>query len=156
MLGISNVRCPKCTNLYKFCLPALSIALSFTLAITKYREIIRKLEMVHGKCLVTGYSLSDPGVGTPASSLIACLDEVLMKMENVSDRNFNLNIHSGMTWKHHQNWRLGGGGSVANCVPVLLLRPHEGKPTRLLCPGDFPGKNTRVGCHFLLQGIFPT
>ena len=22
--------------------------------------------------------------------------------------------------------------------------------------GDFPGKNTRVGCHFLIQGIFPT
>ena len=26
---------------------------------------------------------------------------------------------------------------------------------RLLCPWDYPGKNTRVGCHFLLQGIFP-
>ena len=26
----------------------------------------------------------------------------------------------------------------------------------LLCPWDFPGKNIRVGCHFLLQGIFPT
>ena len=26
----------------------------------------------------------------------------------------------------------------------------------LLCPWDSPGKNTRVGCHFLLQGIFPT
>jgi len=25
-----------------------------------------------------------------------------------------------------------------------------------LCPGDFPGKNTGVGCHFLLQGIFLT
>ena len=25
-----------------------------------------------------------------------------------------------------------------------------------LCPWDYPGKNTRVGCHFLLQGIFPT
>ena len=24
-----------------------------------------------------------------------------------------------------------------------------------LCPQDFPGKSTRVGCHFLLQGIFP-
>ena len=24
------------------------------------------------------------------------------------------------------------------------------------CPWDFPGKNTRMGCHFLLQGIFPT
>ena len=29
-------------------------------------------------------------------------------------------------------------------------------PTRLLCPWDLPGKNTGVGCHFLLQGIFPT
>ena len=28
--------------------------------------------------------------------------------------------------------------------------------TRLLCPWDSPGKNTRVGCHFLLQGIFPS
>ena len=27
---------------------------------------------------------------------------------------------------------------------------------RLLCPRDFPGKNSVVGCHFLLQGIFPT
>ena len=27
---------------------------------------------------------------------------------------------------------------------------------RLLCSWDFPGKNTEVGCHFLLQGIFPT
>ena len=25
-----------------------------------------------------------------------------------------------------------------------------------LHPWDFPGKNTGVGCHFLLQGIFPT
>ena len=24
------------------------------------------------------------------------------------------------------------------------------------CPWDFPGKNTGVSCHFLLQGIFPT
>ena len=28
------------------------------------------------------------------------------------------------------------------------------KPARLLCPWDPPGKNTGVGCHFLLQGIF--
>ena len=26
----------------------------------------------------------------------------------------------------------------------------------LLCPWDFPGKNTGVGFHVLLQGIFPT
>ena len=29
-------------------------------------------------------------------------------------------------------------------------------PSRLLCPWDSPGKSTRGGCHFLLQGIFPT
>ena len=31
------------------------------------------------------------------------------------------------------------------------LRPHRRQPARLLCPWDFPGKNTGVGCHFLLQ-----
>ena len=27
---------------------------------------------------------------------------------------------------------------------------------RILCTWDFPGKNTGLSCHFLLQGIFPT
>ena len=31
------------------------------------------------------------------------------------------------------------------------LRPHRQQPTRLLHPWDSPGKNTGVGCHFLLQ-----
>ena len=31
------------------------------------------------------------------------------------------------------------------------VRPHRGQPTRLPCPWDSPGKNTGVGCHFLLQ-----
>ena len=31
------------------------------------------------------------------------------------------------------------------------VRTHRWQPTRLLCPLDFPGKNTGVGCHFLLQ-----
>ena len=31
------------------------------------------------------------------------------------------------------------------------VRPHRRQPTRLLCPGDSPGKNTGVGCHFLLH-----
>ena len=36
------------------------------------------------------------------------------------------------------------------------LWPHGLQPTRLLPPWDSPGKSTGVGCHFLLQGIFPT
>ena len=31
------------------------------------------------------------------------------------------------------------------------VQPHRRQPTRLPCPWDPPGKNTRVGCHFLLQ-----
>ena len=33
------------------------------------------------------------------------------------------------------------------------VRPHRQQPTRLLRPGDSPGKNTGVGYHFLLQGM---
>ena len=31
------------------------------------------------------------------------------------------------------------------------VRPHRWQPARLPHPGDSPGKNTGVGCHFLLQ-----
>ena len=40
---------------------------------------------------------------------------------------------------------------VLSCVPLCGL-----EPARLLCPPEFLGKDTEVGCHFLLQGIFPT
>ena len=37
-----------------------------------------------------------------------------------------------------------------------LATPQTIQPTRLLCPWNFPGKITGVGCHFLLQRIFLT
>ena len=40
------------------------------------------------------------------------------------------------------------------CPP--LSQPHGVQHSRLLCAWDFPGKNAGVGCHFLLQGNFPT
>ena len=45
----------------------------------------------------------------------------------------------------------------SKCIATKLLqssptvRPHRRQPTRFLCPWDSPGKNTGVGCHFLLQ-----
>src|SRR5574337_1067649 len=33
------------------------------------------------------------------------------------------------------------------------VRPHRRQPTRLAGPWDSPGKNTGVGCHFLLQCV---
>ena len=45
---------------------------------------------------------------------------------------------------------------ISRSVVRDSLRPHGLQPTRLLCPGDFPGEDTGVGGRFLLQGIFPT
>ena len=39
---------------------------------------------------------------------------------------------------------------------LTLLRPQQLQLARILCPCDFPGKNTGVCCHFLLHGMFLT
>ena len=46
--------------------------------------------------------------------------------------------------------------SVSHSVTSNFLQPHGLQPTRLPYPWSSPGKNTGVGCHFLVQGIFPT
>ena len=46
------------------------------------------------------------------------------------------------------------GGLVAKLC-LTLATPQIVAP-RLLCAWDSPGKNTGVGCHFLLQGSFAT
>ena len=70
-------------------------------------------------------------------------------------------------------WReCGGKGTLLNCwwecklVQPLWRTVWKWKWSRSvvsdslqpygLCPWDFPGKRTGVGCHFLLQGIFMT
>ena len=44
--------------------------------------------------------------------------------------------------------------TAAASVVSDSVRPQRRQPTRFLCPWDSPGKNTGVGCHYLLQGIF--
>ena len=48
-----------------------------------------------------------------------------------------------------------GGNQDLGCKLLLLLSCFSCvqlcNPTRLSCPWDSPGKNTGVGCHFLLQ-----
>ena len=46
--------------------------------------------------------------------------------------------------------------SVSHSVVSDSLQPHGVQPTRLLCPWNSPGRDTGVGSHSLLQGIFPT
>ena len=44
--------------------------------------------------------------------------------------------------------------SLCCCIASVVsnsVRPHRQQPSRLPRPWDSPGKNTGVGCHFLLQ-----
>ena len=49
---------------------------------------------------------------------------------------------------------IGGGTQLFSCV-WFFVTPWIVAP-QLLCPWKFPGKNTGVGCSFLLQGVFLT
>ena len=68
---------------------------------------------------------------------------------------------------HFNEFRTGRGskcrsGRVVLCVLSRSVASDSFKTPwtvshpRLFCPWNFPGKNTGVGCHFLLQWIFPT
>ena len=60
-------------------------------------------------------------------------------------------------WKwlsHHLHMALNLEFMCAQSCPTLW--PYGLQPTRLLCLWNFPGKNTGVGFHYLLQGIFLT
>ena len=60
---------------------------------------------------------------------------------------------------HAHGWLLKWHVLCCRCFITKLcptLQHHELQPTSLLCPRNFPGKNTGVGCHFLLQGILST
>ena len=61
------------------------------------------------------------------------------RQEHWSGLPFPSPMHESEKWK----------GSLS--VVSDSQRPHGLQPTRLLRPWDFPGKSTRVGCHFLLN-----
>ena len=48
-----------------------------------------------------------------------------------------------------KNLLFAAAKSLQSCL--TLCRSHRRQPTRFPCPCDSPGKNTGVGCHFLLQ-----
>ena len=49
-----------------------------------------------------------------------------------------------------ERWQYAAAAKSLQSCPTLL-QPHRWQPTRLPHPWDSPGKNTGVGCHFLLQ-----
>ena len=67
--------------------------------------------------------------------------------------------HFTFLWKRNVEGNLEMLAVIFHCCCCCLVasvmsdsvRPHRWQPIRLPCPWDSPGKNTGVGCHFLLQ-----
>ena len=59
--------------------------------------------------------------------------------------------HPDQCWKDSERMEWVGIAVAKLLRSCPTLRPHRRQPTRLPRPWDSPGKNTGVGCHFLLQ-----
>ena len=62
----------------------------------------------------------------------------------------------GSPWEHPfsslgLSFSISAAAAAVASVVSDSVRPHRWQPTRLPRPWDSPGKNTEVGCHFLLQ-----
>ena len=67
---------------------------------------------------------------------------------------FPCSFHSLYTFMRILKTGKDGYGCCCCCVTSVVsdsVRPHGLQPTRLFHSWDSPGKNTGVGCHFLLQ-----
>ena len=116
-------------------------------------------------CLVAG--ISGQWMWVPVQAIIHCL-YVLGKPLTL----FSLLVNgddNGLTllkFVNYSKWKIvimssteraqAGTENTVFVIIVKLLRRAQVfcEPVGLLCPWDFPGKSTGVGCHFLLQGIF--
>ena len=58
----------------------------------------------------------------------------------------NNEAHSYSNLENNSQTPVGGGFN--HSVVSDSFQPHGLQPSGLLCPWDFPGKNTEVGCHF--------
>ena len=67
-------------------------------------------------------------------------------------KTWNFLLNDGAIFEHLNHVHVCQVASIVS----NSVRPYGLWPTRLLCPWNSPGKNTGVGCHALLQRIFPT
>ena len=92
----------------------------------------------------------------PSNHLILCHSLLLLPSIFPSIRIFSNESVLHIRWPKY--WSFSFSTSPSNELLLLSalvmsdsVRPHRWQPTRLPRPWDSPGKNTGVGCHFLLQ-----
>ena len=65
-------------------------------------------------------------------------------------------VTKGERWRGGINWEFGIDKHTLRCVLSRLVMYASLQPHGSSVHGDFTGTNTGLGCHALLQGIFPT
>ena len=103
-----------------------------------------------GSCWCWRYLSGGIGQGHPSSDCVYPLFRATVKTEE----NGSIWFRVSLGVRHKDNWEAVFGWPVLS--HLSHVQPYEPQPARLLCPWDSPGKNTGVGCHVLLQGIFLT
>ena len=87
------------------------------------------------KSLQSCPTLCDPIDGSPPGSPVPGI----LQARTLEVLPFPSPVHESEKWK------------CSRSVVSDSSQPHGLQPTRLLCPWDFPGKSTGVGCHRLLR-----
>ena len=100
-------------------------------------------------CLVLHISVGKAQFGE--ISLRLWWNESGIVQDRWEDIDYRLEVMEAGPRKGCTHWKWSQS-EVAQSCPTL----RDPMDTRLLRPWDFLGKSTGVGCHFLLQGIFPT
>ena len=87
-----------------------------------------------------------PGTVEPGGLPSMGLHRVRHNSSNLSIAQNSVKAYKKLVIKTAITMDLSGASVVSNS-----MRPHRLQPTRLPLPWDSPGKNTGVGCHFLLH-----
>ena len=89
----------------------------------------------------------------PSLSWAFCLFLNLPQSRPVSPSSFSLDLAPSFSACSASSLLLSASLSTpASSAVSDSVRPHGLEPARLLCPRDFPGKDTGVGCHSLSRG----
>ena len=83
-------------------------------------------------------------IGSPSPGIVD-------KKRNKGNTNWKDRCKTVTVCRLHDNIYAAAAAAAAKLLQLCpTVRPYGQQPTRLLCPWDILGKNTGVGCRFLL------
>ena len=169
-LHFSGINAQECNyqvvwNCWRFRTLSFKILGLFTFVVLEQREIqIYVIFSLDNVCLVAQscpslcntMDCSPPGSSVREIFQARILERIAISFSRASSRprNWTCVLCIGRQSLYHQRHMLLAAARSLQTCPTFL-QPYGLQPARLLYPWDSPW-NTGVGCHTLLQGIFPT